>query len=96
MSISGLAGFRMDLALGAAATPCSFSEGQPHQELFTDRDPADGFSTGIHATERQRVYLIDVEPGRAILVAIVAPTEIAFDAFVDEATAVVESLTFNP
>jgi hypothetical protein len=96
VTIGGLAGFRVDLALDVAATACPFSEGVPHQELFTDRDVAQGFSIGIQAEEHARVYLLEVEPSRALVVMIVAPTLTRFDAFLNEATTVVESLTFNP
>jgi hypothetical protein len=96
ITIGGLAGFQMDVALGVAATPCPFSEGLPHQELFTDRDVAEGFSIGIQAEEHVRVYLLEVEPDRAMVIMIVAPTQTAFDGILNEATAVVESLAFNP
>ena len=96
VTIGGLAGYRMDISLGVGATTCTYSEGRPHQELFSDRDVAEGFSIGITEGERLRAYLLDVEAGRAILVVIVAPTETAFTAFENEATAVVESLDFNP
>lgn len=96
VTIGGLAGVRMDVVLEASAASCPYSEGRPAQELFTDRDLAPGFSYGIQGEERRRLYLLEVEPGRTTLVVIQAPTQAAFESFENEATAVVESLTFNP
>lgn len=96
VTIGGLAGFSIDVELDASlATSCPFSEGRPHQELLTDRDSGEGFSFGIEGDLRQRLYLLEVEPGRTTLV-VVEATQAGFDAFVDDAAAIVESLTFNP
>jgi hypothetical protein len=96
VTIGGLAGYSMDIGLDAAlATACPFSSGRPHHELFTDRDTAEGFSFGIEGDLHQRVYLLEIEPGRTTLV-VVEATETGFDAFVNEAATVVDSLAFNP
>jgi hypothetical protein len=96
VTIGGLTGIRVDIALepGWTAT-CPFSEGRPHQELFTDRLPAEGYSAGIEPGERNRAYLLEPEEGRTTLIVIWAK-EAAFDAFVDDAATVVESMTFTP
>lgn len=97
VTIGGLAGLRVDVAIDAAsATPCSFSEGRLHQEFLTDSVPGEGFSWGIEADNHERVYLLDVAPDLAMAVVIHAETEAGYTAFLDEATTVVESLTFNP
>jgi hypothetical protein len=96
VTIGGLPGFRLDVALDPTATPCPFSEGRPHHELFADRDVAPCVSWGIGGESHQRLYLLEVEPGRVILVAIDAPTDSGYLGFVGEATAVVESLVFTP
>jgi hypothetical protein len=97
VTIGGLSGYRVDVALDPAyTTPCPFSGGQPHIELLTDRPAADGWSWGIQRNERHRLYLLDVGAGHAILVGIHGLTDVTFDDFVGQATAVIDSFVFNP
>ena len=97
VTIGGLPGFRVDIRLDPTWTEtCPWSEGKPVRELFVDRDPAEGFGMGFGGDVRMAVYLLDVGGDRAILVDIEAPTGAEFDAFIDDATAVVDSFVFTP
>jgi hypothetical protein len=97
VTVGGLEGFRVDIRLDPAWTgTCPWSEGKPVREFFTDRPAAEGFGMGIGADTRMALYLLAVEADRAVLVDVEAATGAEFDSFVDAATTVVESLTFNP
>jgi hypothetical protein len=96
VTVGGFAGWRIDLSIDPAWTAtCPFSEGRPYRGLFLDQTPGEGFSWGIDPDTRARVYLLDPGDGRALLVAIEAPT-VDFDQFVESATSVVESFVFTP
>jgi hypothetical protein len=96
VSIGGLEGWRVDISMDPAWTEvCPFSDGQPVRGLFTDRPPEGGFHWTIGGDARMRAYLLDVGNGRALLVDIEASTKASYVAFVDDATAVVESFEFT-
>lgn len=97
VTIGGLEGLRLDISRDPAWTaPCPWSEGRPARPIFTDRSPTEGFNYGVEADSRARIYLLDVGPGRAILVSAESLTSADYAAHVDELTAVVEALQFHP
>jgi hypothetical protein len=94
VSIGGLEGWRIDISMDPDWTQvCPFSEGQPVRGLFTDRPAGSGLQWNIGADARMRLYLLDLGDGRALLVDIEGNTN-EYDAFVADATAVVESFEF--
>ncbi len=97
VDIGGLSGLRVDLALDDSwTTPCPWSEDRPYAMLFVDRPAEEGFAWGLDGDLQMRTYLLNVEEDRAILIDIESASEADHAAFVDEATAVVESFVFTP
>jgi hypothetical protein len=93
-AIGGLTGFRIDIALDPEWTEtCPFSDGAPVRGVFAD---GTGFHWTIGPGTRSRLFVLDLGDGRAVLVDIEARSDAADDAFVAEATSVVESFAFEP
>jgi hypothetical protein len=97
VSFGGLSGLRVDLALDESwTTPCPWSEGRPYALLFVDRPAQEGFAWGLDAELRMRTYFLDVGEDRAIMIDIETASEAEQAAFVDGASAIVESFVFTP
>ena len=97
VTIGGLSGVQVDLALGESwTTPCPWSQGRPVVLLFADRDVEVGFSRGLEADVHMRTYFLNVDADRAILVTIESATGPEFEALVDAASQVVETFVFTP
>lgn len=97
VTIGGLEGFRLDLTIDPAWTEtCPWSGGEPMRTLFADRSPDAGFAWGILANEPMRLYLLDLGDDRAVMIDIESLNTADYDAFVDEATTIVESFVFTP
>jgi hypothetical protein len=96
VSIGGLDGFRVDIAMDPAWTgTCPFSDGARVRHLFTDRPSATGFDWALLEEERMRLYFLDLGEERALMIDIDSLSTAEFDAFIDEATQVVESFVFT-
>jgi hypothetical protein len=96
VSIGGLSGFSLDLEVSPDWTAaCPYSDGNPMVSTLTDVDPGDGFDWNVGAGSKARYYFLDLGDGRALWIGIEAPTVAGYDAFVDEATAIVESFVFT-
>ena len=94
VTIGGLNGYRVDVSMDPAWTmTCPFSQGEPARPLFTDGSGGD-FHWGLGPEIRERNYLLDSGNGWTMLIDIEAQGD-AFDAFVDEADAVVNSMVFT-
>ena len=97
VTIGGLDGFWLDVSLDPAWTqPCTWSDGKPVRVLLAHPDAADDFAWAIETNHEARLIFLDVPDGRALLILVEARSPADFDAFVDEATPVVESFVFNP
>ena len=96
-SVGGLTAWALDISLDPSWTEsCPFDEGQPGRGLFTDRSPDEGFHWGIGPDGRMRLYFVDLGDGRALMIDIESTTSADYDAFVDEATTIVESFVLTP
>ena len=94
VTIGGLSGHRIDITLDPAWTEtCPFSAGAPIRGVFAD---GSGFHWTIGPGTRSRLFLLDLGDGRAFLVDIEARTGATDDAFIAEATSVVESFAIEP
>jgi hypothetical protein len=91
VTIDGIAGLQMDLTLAPGASACP--EGRTGDEpLPQDRDRGTGFP--LEPGSRMRLHLLDVADGsatRILAIAIVAP-DARFEAVLDAATPIVESI----
>jgi len=98
LTIGGRDAWRVDVSMDPAWTNVCplFGDGGPGRIMFVDRAAGEGFAAGLVRGQQDRYYLIDVGEGRALLVQVEALTAEDYDAFVDEATAIVESFELNP
>jgi hypothetical protein len=86
-------GLELDLTRRPGATPCE----DPGPGLITDTHGA-GPLTILGPHDRMRLYLIDLPDGlagRVLAIAVVA-SEARFDAVVEAATPIIESIEFHP
>lgn len=94
VTISGIAGLRMDVTIapGASACPEGRKGSEPNPE---DRIRGTGFL--LEQASRMRLYLVDVPEGsttRILAIAAVAP-DARFEAVLDTATPIIESIEFH-
>jgi hypothetical protein len=102
VSVGGVAGLRLDLAIPAGTTVCAREtiDGDLFNPVFDRNGPhdvRDGVMTGRATGELMRLYLFDAPDGssmRILAVAIVAPEE-TFERAVEAAAPIVESLSFS-
>jgi hypothetical protein len=95
VTIGGLSGWRLDVAMDPAWTAtCTYSQGKAARGLFTDSLPSGGLQWGLGPETYMRLFILDLGDGRALIADIEGPTKADYDAFVDEATAIVESFNF--
>jgi hypothetical protein len=95
VSVGGLEGVRIDVELDPTWTEtCPWSEGRPVRALLTDRPAAEGFAWALEPGWRNTLYLLDLGDGRAMMISVSAATA-DFDAFVLQATPVIESLVIT-
>jgi hypothetical protein len=96
VTVGGLSGWRIDVSMDPTWTStCPFSQGAPTRSLFVGSQGA-GFAWGLGPDTRMRLYLLDLGDGRTLVVSIESPEQATFDAIVDEATGIVESMVFTP
>ncbi len=96
VSIGGLSGFTVDVSRDPSWTQiCPAIDDKPFRLLYVDRDEGKGFAWGLEENTHMRQYLLDLGDGRALLVDIEAPTLAAYEAILDDATEIVESMKFN-
>ena len=97
VTIGGLAGETLDVRLDPNWTrTCSFSNGQPTVQLFTNGlgDP-DNFDWGVAGTGRLRLFLLDLPDGRSMLIDIEATDEASWNALIAKAMPIVQSFQFH-
>ena len=95
-TVGGLDAWAVDVSLDPAWTEtCPFSDGAPVRGLFTDRAAEEGFHWTIGPEAKSRFYMVDLGDGRALMVEIAGTTAAEFDAFVADASTVVESMVIN-
>jgi hypothetical protein len=96
ISIGGLSGFRVDVSRDPNWTQiCPAISEAPIRLLYVDRSDEESFAWGLEENTHMRHYLLDLGDGRALLIDIEAPTLAEYEAILDEATAIVESMEFN-
>ena len=96
VSIGGLDGAMVELAMEPAWTgTCPFSNGMPVVPLFVSPAPDAGIHWVIGQETRMRVYLLDRGDGTALIIDVEAPDEGSYQAILDEATGIVESIEFT-
>jgi hypothetical protein len=96
-TIGGLSGFTMLLEMDPAWTrSCPFiAEGTPILPLFTDPDAEEGgMSHALQPDSQMRVYILDLESERSLVIVIEGHGEDSWQALIDEATSIVESMQF--
>lgn len=97
VTIGGRNGFMVDVSLVPDWTQtCPYSEGDPIVSTFTDSDPGPGFDWHVGGDARARYIFLDQPGGTSLLIDIEAPDKVTWDAFVQEAMPVVDSILFNP
>ncbi len=91
VTIGGIAGLQMDLTLAAGASAC------PEDRLGSEPDPEDrirGTGFPLELGSRMRLHLLDLPEGSGtpiLAIAVVAP-DARFEAVVDAATPIIESI----
>ncbi len=96
-TIGGLDGFTMLLEIDPAWTrSCPFiTEGTPIVPLFIDPDSEEGgMAHAIQPGSQMRVYLLDLGGERSLVIIIEGHGDASWQALIDEATSVVESMQF--
>ena len=95
VSIDGLEGFMIEASVPANTDlPCT-GDGRPYLPMLVGND-ADGTQWGFPPEGHKRLYFLDLGQTRVLVISIEAEDEATYRAMVDEATALVESMTFNP
>ena len=97
VTIGGLDGFTMLLEMDPVWTrSCPFIEaGTPILPLFIDPDSQEGgMAHGLQPDSRMRLYLLDLGDERSLVIIIEGHGEAAWQALIEEATAIVESMEF--
>jgi len=94
VTIGGIAGMQMDLTLAPAASACP-EDRNGNEPLPEDRIRGTGFP--LELGSRMRLYLVDVPDGSAtrILAFAVVAGEARFDAVMEAAAPIVESVQFH-
>ena len=96
-NIGGLNGVFIEVALASTWTePCHYSEGQPNVPLFWGSDADSGLEWSIGPGAKDRFYVLSMPGGGNILMDIAAYPDSEFDALLEVAVPVVESITFDP
>lgn len=96
VSIGGLSGFRVDVSRDPSWTQiCPAISEAPIRLLYVDRSDEESFAWGLEENTHMRHYLLELGDGRALLIDIEAPTLAEYEAILDEATNIVESMQFN-
>jgi hypothetical protein len=96
-TIGGLSGVTMLLEMDPAWTrSCPFiTDGTPVVPLFTDPDAEEGgMAHALLPDSQMRLYLLDLGDGRSLVIVIEGHGEAAWQALIEEATSVVESMQF--
>jgi hypothetical protein len=95
ISLGGLSGFMLDLSVAPSWThTCSYSNGDPVVPLFTD--PAGGgFDWGTGGAGHDRIILLDLGDGRALLIDLGTHDKAEFDALLPKAMEVINSFQFS-
>jgi hypothetical protein len=95
VTIGGIAGLQMDVALAPAASAC------PEGRTGNEPDPSDrirGTGFPLELGSRMRLYLLDASDGsatRTLAIAAVAP-EARFEAVLDTAVPIIDSIEYHP
>ena len=96
VTIGGLHGFMLDLSISLASkSTCPWTDGKPAATLFLNSDPSSSFgwgNPGLHGS--MRLFLLDLGPGRTLLVDIEATDQATWMALVADAMPVVKSFQF--
>lgn len=98
VNVGGLDGVRIDVAIAPSWTgTCHYSEGQPNVPLFWGSDADAGLEWSIGPGAKSRFYLLAMSGGGNVMIDISAyPDGAAFEALLEVAVPVVESITFDP
>lgn len=93
VSIGGLTGRVFDLTAGPGWMHACPRTGTG--QYLTDYGVGIGFTWGIGAGERQRVYVLDRGAGSTIVISVDSVSGTTFDALIQQATPIVNSFTFR-
>lgn len=95
-TIGGLAGWTFDISLDPSWTrSCPHAAGTPARALFTDPDRVDGGTSVVQqAGAPKRLWLLDLDDGRTLVIYATAANQAAWDEMLVEATPIVESMNF--
>lgn len=95
VEVGALTGTSMDVSIDASYTrSCPWDDtGQPDLPLFLNADHED-FDWGLAGTGHMRLYILELEPGRALVIDIEAQDPAAWQALLTEAVPIVESFQF--
>ena len=97
VNVGGLHGIKIDVALAPSWTEtCHYSEGQPNVPLFWGADADSGFEWSIGPDAKSRFYILAMPGGGNVLIDIGASPNGDFEALLEAAVPVVESIIFDP
>lgn len=95
VTVGGLVGFRIDVAIVAGWTPsCPFANGLPTVPLFVSA-ASEGFRWVVAGSERLRLDVLDVIGGGTVVIDIDSFEGSLMDAFLPAAIPVVETMRFG-
>ena len=98
VNVGGLDGVMIEVSLAPSWTQtCHYSEGQPNVPLFWGADADSGLEWSIGPSAKSRFYILAMPGGGNVLIDISAyPDGAEFEALLEAALPVVESITFDP
>jgi hypothetical protein len=94
VNVGGLDGVALDLVVESDDAAICVGDGRRYLPLFTGATTG-GLQWGIGINQRIRAYVLDLPDGRALVILSESPDDASYDAFLTEATAIVESIRFR-
>jgi hypothetical protein len=94
VTIGGLSGVQLDLAVDAATARTCPGATEPSVQVFADSDGRE-HDVSVHGDVPMRVYLLDLGDGRSLVIFINGVDKATYEALLPQAESVIESFTFN-
>jgi len=95
ITIDGHHGKWLDVSLAPTHTASCPGDSLPGSVMFAPADGSENWTLGLFDQERERLIFLDLGAGHVLLISIDSSDPARFTELVDQATPIVESLTFH-